>query len=179
MPRRRQQESIERDARALDLHCQGMTYQQIATALGWKGSGTAFHAVKRGIADRQRNALAQVDHFTLAVERIQDGLRKCQEIIETEHFAVAPGGKIATIWDSGSQMEVPVLDDGPKQRAITEMRHLNDQLIRLQGLNAPTKQRVEVVTQDVVNDEIARLVNEVRELANASETAGPGIPVEP
>jgi hypothetical protein len=157
--RRRTLEQTRKDAEALNLHCQGKSYQAIADALGWKGKGTAFHAVKRALADLQREPLEQFDHFTAAIERIHAGLRECQQIIETPHYLAAPGGKLATAPDG-----TLVLDDGPKQRAITEMRHLNDQLIMLMDLKPATKSRVEVVTEDVVDREIAKLAEE---LANA------------
>jgi|SRR5581483_1204617 len=170
--RRRTLEQVGRDAEALALHCQGKTYRQIATALGWKNQASAFQAVKRAIADRQRDKLEQVDHFTLAIARIEAGLRTCQEIIDTPHFLAAPGGKIATVWDAELERDVPVLDDGPKQRAITEMRHLNDQLILLMDLKPPSKQRIEVVTEDVVNREIEKLT---KEIADAGGAPGPGV----
>lgn len=177
--RRRTLEQMDKDARALALYCQGMNYTEIAREIGWKTRAVALQAVRRAIADRQKDAFGQADEFTAAVTRIQAGIRRCQEIIDTPHFLATPGGKIATVWDVELEQDVPVLDDGPKQRAITEMRHLNDQLITLMDLKPASKQRVEVVTQDVVNDEIARLAKEVGELANARETAGSGIPREP
>ena len=164
--RRRTLEQIDKDAAALALYCQGKSYPEIATALGWKTRAGAFNAVKRAIADRQQDKLEQVDHFTLAVERIQRGIAACQEIIDTPHFLAAPGGKIATVWDADKQCDVPVLDDGPKQRALTEQRHLNDQLILLMDLKPATKSRVQIVPESVVDQEIAQLS---KELADAQK----------
>lgn len=170
--RRRTVEQMKKDAEALRLFCQGKSYQEIADTLGWKGKGTAYAAVRRATSEIQRDSLEQVDHFTAAVERIHTGLRRCQEIIDTPHYLAAPGGKLATAPDGSL-----VLDDGPKQRAITEMRHLNDQLIVLMDLRPAAKSRVEVVTQDVVNQEIEKLAKEVADLAG--NAPGPGIVREP
>ena len=171
--RRRTLEQIDKDAKALALHCQGKSNDEIAAALGWKNRSTAFNAVKRAIADRQKDKLEQIDHFTLAVERIQRGIAACQQIIDTPHYLAAPGGKIATIWDAEKQCDVPVLDSGPKQRALTEQRHLNDQLILLMDLKPATKSRVEVVTEDVVDREIKKLADE---LAQAQKNAASTVP---
>ena len=154
--RRRSIAQIEKDAKALALHCQGFGYVEIADKLGWKSRASAFEAVRRAIGDRQKDAFGQADEFTAAVNRIHMGLRRCQEIIDTPHFLAAPGGKLAADEDGNL-----VLDDGPKQRAITEMRHLNDQLITLMDLKPASKQRVEVVTDDVVQREIDQLTKEL------------------
>src|SRR5438552_7621359 len=94
--RRRTLAQMDKDAQALALFCQGKMYRQIAQELGWKTPSAAFGAVKRGIADRQKDKLEQVDHFTLAVARIQKGIAECQEIIDTDHYLAAPGGKLVT-----------------------------------------------------------------------------------
>lgn len=163
--RRRTLEQIDKDARALALHCQGKTYLEIGRELG-TGAAAAHGMVKRAIRDRQQDQFDQADEFTAAVARIQQGLKTCQEIIDTPHYLAAPGGKLAT----GPDGEL-VLDDGPKQRAITEMRHLNDQLIMLMDLKPASKQRVTVVTEDVVDAEIKRLSEEI---ARAGEASRPG-----
>jgi hypothetical protein len=172
MARRRSPEAITNDATALALHCQGVTYQEIATRLGWKSKSYAHSAVKRGIADRQKDAFQQVEEFALAVARIQAGMRACQQIIDTPHYAVTNSGKVATVWvagEDGQSREVPVLDDGPKQRAITEMRHLNDVLIMIMDLKPASKQRIQVVTEDVVDAEIRKLADEVARAQGAKK----------
>lgn len=164
--RRRTLEQIDKDARALALHCQGKTYRQISLEMG-VNTASAFNAVKRAIADRQKNQFQQADEFTAAVARIQQGLLRCQEIIDGKHFLAAPGGKLVIDPTTGE----PCLDSAPKQRAITEMRHLNDQLIMLMDLKPASKQRIQVVTEDVVDAEIRKLSEEI---ANAGATPGPG-----
>jgi len=52
-----------------------------------------------------------------------------------------------------------VEDYGPKQRAITEMRHLDEQMLRLLGVFP--RQRVEVVTGETVDREIAKSAQEL------------------
>jgi hypothetical protein len=43
--------AAEKDAKALGLHGQGMTYQQIADEMGMRSKGSAYLAVQRAIAD--------------------------------------------------------------------------------------------------------------------------------
>lgn len=171
--RRRTLEQMDKDARALALYCQGKIYLEIGRELGVNKSA-AFQMVKRAIADRQKDQFSQADEFAAAVARIQQGLRRCQEIIDSPHYLAAPGGKLATTPDGEL-----VLDDGPKQRAITEMRHLNDQLIMLMDLKPASKQRIEVVTQDVVDKQIAEELEAIRKLADGGQAAYPGVVREP
>jgi hypothetical protein len=161
---------MDKDAAALALYCQGKMYRQIAIELGWKNQSSAFAAVKRALADRQRDKLEQVDHFAAAVQRVQAGIAACQEIIDAPHYLAAPGGKLATAPDGSL-----VLDDGPKQRALTEQRHLNDQLIMLMDLKPASKQRVEVVTEAVVDREIEKLAKELAE-AGKNQPVPPEVP---
>jgi hypothetical protein len=172
MPRRRTLAAMDRDAAALALYCQGKTYRQISQELGWKSVKSSYEGVKRALADRQRDKLEQVDHFAAAVERIQTALQRCQEIIDGRHFLAAPGGKLVMDPRTGE----PCLDSAPKQRAITEMRHLNDQLIMLMDLKPATKQRVEIVPQSVVDKEIEQLS---KEMADGGAAPGPGVLREP
>lgn len=153
---RRTRDQISKDARALDLYCQGKTYQQVADIIGWKSAATALMACKRAIADRQVPELDQIDNYAVATELLKSRIAGCQEIIDRTHYVVSNTGKLVT----GPDGE-PLVDTGPKLRAITEQRHLQAELNKLQGNYAPTKVRQEVVTEDVVDREIAKLAKEL------------------
>jgi hypothetical protein len=170
--RRRTRASMDRDALALDLWLQGMKYEDICTKVDppWKNRTSAFDAVRRALADRQRTQMEAVDNFTAAVADCQRMIQACQKVIDGPPPVVTATGKVATDPDTGEVIR----DVGAVQRAIDQQRKLREHLDRLQGNFAPTKQRVEVVTEDVVDAEIAKLA---KELADAGRS--PGIPELP
>lgn len=168
--RRRTAEQMDRDARALAMHCEGKGYPEIAEKCGWKNRVSAYEAVRRALMDRQRTSFEQIDQFALAVARVQKAIAACQKIIDGQHFVVSATGKVATDPATGE----PVLDPGPAQRALTEQRHLFAELNKLEGNYAPTKQRVEVVTDDVVQREIDQLTKELAKSQTDRSEAHPG-----
>ena len=156
--RRRTIEQMDKDAKALALYCQGKIYREICEELGWRSISRAHDAVKRAIADRQKDAFGQTEDFTLAVARIQRTIAYHENVIATPHYVVAAAtGKVALDPDTGEKM----LDPGPGQRSAAALERLFDQLNKLQGNYAPTKSRQEVVTEDVVDAEIKKLADEV------------------
>lgn len=163
--RRRTVEQMDRDAKALALYCDGKSYPQIAEACGWKNRASAFEAVKRAAADRAKMALDGEDTYQALIAQIHADIARCTDIINRDHVSVTASGKVATMRDPDTGLDVPVLDDGPKLRAITELRHLRDQLIMLKDLKPAAKTRVEVVTDDVVQREIDQLTKELAKAA--------------
>ncbi len=177
--RRRTIAQVEKDAKAAGFFRQGMSYRDIAEAMGFKSKASAYNAVKRAIADITNDHFDAKEALHLMLERIQDRRRICQEIIETPHYLAAPGGKIATAVDPKTGGEFLVLDDGPKQRALAELRHLDDQEDRLLGLAAPARRQVDVVTQSTVDKQIEEELKALKELADAGGAPGPGVIREP
>jgi hypothetical protein len=173
---RRTREQIDKDHRALDLHCQGKTNRQIAEIIGWKSASTATMAVQRALRDKRCGDLDAVDNFALAIERIQQDIAEQQKIIDTPHYTVSTTGKLVPDPKTGE----PMLDSAPKARALEAKMKLYDQLNKLQGNYAPAKIRQEVVTQDAVDQQIQAELEEIRRLAaDAGETPGSGVPREP
>lgn len=164
--RRRTLEQKEKDARALALYCQGKHYQQIADMLGWKSASTALQAVKRAIADRQKDAFGQTEDFVLAVARIQRTIAYHEGVIAQTHYVVASAtGKVARDEETGEKL----IDPAPGQRSAAALERLFDQLNKLQGTYAPTKSRQEIVPEDVVDQEIARLAKKLAEKGKNTE----------
>lgn len=162
--KRRTREQIDKDNRALDLWCQGMKHREIAAIIGWKSSTTSVMAVQRALADRRAGEMDQIDNFSVAVERIQADIAEQQKIIDTTWYVTSVTGKVAVDLDTGEK----IIDPGPKQRALDAKLKLYDQLNKLQGNYAPSKQRVEVVTDDVVQREIDQLAKEIAEAGNGT-----------
>jgi hypothetical protein len=170
---RRTRAQIDKDHRALDLYCQGKKNREIAAIIGWKSDSTAIMAVQRALRDRRAGELDAIDNFALATERIQQDIAEQQKIIDTPHFVVSTTGKLVMDPETGE----PMLDDGPKARALDAKMKLYDQLNKLQGNYAPAKVRQEIIEQSTVDAEIAHLAEEVNRLAQ--ETPGPGVIREP
>lgn len=156
--RRRTLAQMDKDAQALALFCQGKQYRQISVELGWKSASTAFDAVRRALADRQKNAFDGTGDFALAVARVQRAIAYHEQVIATPHYVVSNTGRLVTGPDGK-----PLLDSAPGQRSAAELRHLYAELNKLQGTYAPTKVRQEVVTDDVVQREIDQLAAEIAE----------------
>lgn len=165
---RRTREQIDKDARALDLYCQAKTYQQIADIIGWKSHATAVMAVQRAISDRRVGELDQVDNFAVALESVNRAIAYHEQVMATKHYVTSTTGKLV-LGPDGS----PLLDPAPGQRSAAELRHLYDQRNRLLGNYAPAKVRQEIVPEDVVDQEIARLAKKLSEAGRNT-----GVPAE-
>lgn len=163
--RRRTREQIDKDNRALELYLEGKTYRQISDdpQLNWKSHTTAVMAVQRALSDRRVGELDQIDNFAVAVEGIQRLIAYHEGVIATPHYTVSTTGKLVLGPDGQ-----PLLDSAPGQRSGAELRHLRAELNKLQGNYAPSKQRVEVVTDDVVQKEIDQLAKEIAEAGKGS-----------
>jgi len=106
MPRRRSTETMERDARALDLKHRGLSYRQIAGELGLS-SASAHDAVRRAIADGYR--LSREEDKRVEEERLDGLLRTSGRVMATRHYKVTASGKVAL----HPETEAPLVDDEP------------------------------------------------------------------
>lgn len=156
--RRRTLEAMEKDAQAADLYRRGLTYRQIAGQLGWKSPKSAFEAVRRAARDAGRDSLAAAEALTLMLERLQDYRRLVYRVATTKHYVTTQAGRVVEF--NGQ----PLLDDAPVLNAVDRLLRTDDTEAKLLGLYAPAKSRVEVITEDAVDAEIARLAVEVGEL---------------
>lgn len=167
--RRRTLAQIAKDAEAADLYRQGLTYPEIAARMGYRSKSSAYGAVQRAIADLTQDHFAASEALHLMLERIQDRRRRLQHIIDTPHYLAGPGGVVCTMTDPETGEKVLVGDSGPAQRALTELRHLDDQEARLLDLNPPAKARVDVITHEAVEAESKKLVLELVEAGEMTQ----------
>lgn len=164
MPRRRSTVTMERDFRAYDLFRRGLSYRQIGTELGVSHQ-SAFEAVRRAARDAAGDPLVAAEAHTLMLERLQDYRRQAWRVLTARHYVTTQAGEVATGPDGA-----PLLDDDPVLRALDRLLKIEDHEARLRGLYAPAKSRVEVITEDVVDAEIARLTAEHGQLDAAPGT---------
>jgi hypothetical protein len=171
MARSRSTETRIRDAHALELRRQGLTYDQIAQVIahemaeesavtgeqprGYTGVA-AHHAVKRALRDSYRE---QVNDATqLELERLDELIRQTIKILGARHYAFsAATGRIATMPD-GSLMQ----DYGPKLQAIQVLKGLSESRRKLLGLDAPQRRVVEIITEDMVDGMIAAAQEDIK-----------------
>ncbi|HEX3962160.1 MAG TPA: hypothetical protein VHZ03_36950 [Trebonia sp.] len=167
---RRTRESAARDMRAAELHGQGWTYQRIAGELGFAGSGKACEAVQRAFASIPIEGAEQAKRQDL--ERLDRLIEKNWEALERPHVAVSNGrvvrrfvgieidaDGIERLDADGKTIPVfkDVLDDGPVAVHSTVILRLIEKRSKIFGYDAPVQSRVEVITSDAVEANIARL----------------------
>lgn len=169
--------SVKRDAEAAALRARGYSFQRIADELGFASKGKAHDAVMRAYADipgEDAKAAKQLDF-----DRIDRLIEQAWDIMLRPHVAVSQGRVVGKqvgwqrdpeteeVLRDGDGAPIPlyedVMDDGPATAAIREIRALVERRAKMIGYDAPTQSRIEVITDDVVNAEIARLAAELGE----------------
>jgi hypothetical protein len=166
MPRRRSAETIERDGRAYDLFRRGLSYRQIGAELGISHQ-SAYDAVRRAAKEAAVDPFEAAEARQAALDRLQDYRRSMQRILAARHYQATQGGKIVTGPDGQ-----PLTDTGPWVSAMGQLRWIEQEDNRLRDLYPAAKTRVEVITEDAVDAECARLVQEIREREAAAVDSG-------
>ncbi len=177
--------TAQRDADAAALRAKGWTLQRIANELGFGSPGAVHDAIGRAFQSVATEDVAEAKRLDL--ERIDRLITIAWEVLEAENLAISGGrvvarcvgierdedgqivrdehGKPVRIWQD-------VLDTGPALNAIDRIRSLMERRARMLGYDAPVQTRVEVITSDVIEAEIARLEGQLA----AAETADrPGV----
>lgn len=161
---------MEKDAQAYDLFRRGLSYRQIATQMELRSPSTAFEAVRRAARDNAADPLEQAEARQAFYDRLQDYRRAAQRVLSTRHYvASAQSGKLVLGPDGA-----PLLDDDPVLRALDRLVKIDDMELRLRDLYPAAKSRVEVITEDALDAEMAEIarkiaLNDARE-ARAADT---------
>jgi hypothetical protein len=142
-------ETAERDAKACRLRVQGLSYDQIAQALGFRDRSGARRAVQRALTATVREDAEEL--VALEAERLDDLTRHLQRVITTRHYQATASGNLARDPDTGDL----VSDYGPVIAAARELRQVSESRRRLLGLDAPAKHRLDVIPNDVIQAQIA------------------------
>lgn len=181
---RRTRESAARDMRAAELHGQGWTYQRIADELGMAGSGKACEAVQRAFASIPIEGAEEAKRQDL--ERLDRLIEKNWAAMERPHVAVSNGRVVRRFVDlerdedgierldaDGKTIPVfeDVMDDGPVAAHSTVILRLIEKRAKIFGYDAPVQSRVEVITPEAIEANIARLESELA--ANDPAHTGP------
>ena len=156
VPARRSAEAIEKDARAYDLFRRGLSYRQIAAEMDWKSQKSAFEAVRRAARDNASDPLVEAEARQALLDRLQDYRRSAQRVLTARHYLVSDGRLVR-----GPDGTTPLLDDDPVLKALDRLLKIEDTEARLSGLYAPAKARVEVITEDAVDAEMAEIARQI------------------
>ncbi len=167
-------ESRRRDHKAAELRGQGWSYDRIAAELRFASRGHAHDAVMRAFAEIPSEESAHSK--ALDLERIDRLIEQAWQIMLRDHVTVSQGRGVGKQigWQRDDAGEIlrdgegapiglyeDILDDGPALAAIREIRALIEHRTKIFGYAAPARSRVEVITEDVVDAEIAALTAEM------------------
>ena len=139
-------DTAERDAEACRLRRDGCTYDHIARELGYADRGEAHKAVQRALVAIVQEAAEEVRAVEL--DRLDMLWRAGLKVLRAKHVTVQ-NGKVVML--DGE----PLSDDAPVLNAIDRLLRIMERRAKLLGLDAP--KRVEVLTMDIIDAEIARL----------------------
>jgi hypothetical protein len=165
MPRRRSAETMERDAEALALFRDGLSYRQIAGKLGWRNQASAFQAVRRAIADH--HLLSSPEKRGLEEERLDSLVRLFDRVARSEHLAFSSSGSVVLHPETGT----PLIDDAPVVQAGLALLRVSESRRKLRGLDAP--RQVEVRTIDEIDARLLRLADEMDAVDAGAEAGVP------
>lgn len=152
MARRRTPDQVEQDNRAVELRRRHLTFDQIAAELGLPGRSSAYNAVKRGLADTVQESNDEVRQQES--DRLDELARRALRVIVTPHYKVS-GKEVVRDPQTGK----PLIDDQPVLNGINTLLKIMERRADLLGLNAP--KQLEVITTGMIDNEIARLSNEL------------------
>lgn len=150
--RRRSFAVMERDHQAADLYRRGLSFRQISSQMGWKSPQSALDAVRRAARDAVQDPLAAEEALALMLERLQDYRRIATRVAAGKHYITTQSGGLAKDPDGK-----PLPDPVPVLAALDRLAKFDEIEAKLRGLWAPAKARIEVITEDVVDREIAKL----------------------
>ena len=151
--RRRSIAQQVKDAAAAELHLMGYEVRDIAVKMGYKGPGGAWGAIQRGLKDQGAFKLTREETRIWVDALLRLLIRKQFEIVEKEHLLATPSGRVVLDPRTGE----PALDDGPRHRAMVEIRQLAIQVAMLGDIKPPSRRSVETITRDVIEAKIEEL----------------------
>lgn len=139
--------TAEQDSRAAHMRAEGRTYRAIAAELG-VSVGTAYAAVQRAIAAVPVEAVGELRAVECA--RLDAVIAKLWDVVHAEHPLISNGRRFDDVEDAG-----PVIS------ALAGIVRASESKRKLLGLDAPARQTITVVNEDVVDAEIRRLEAEM------------------
>jgi hypothetical protein len=148
-------EERNKEALALQMRLAGRSYQAIANALGYADHSGAYRAVERALV---RVTAEPADELRkIELERLDQLYRWTMEEATTDHLHFYQG------------VPTGFLDSAPRLKAMELALRIMERRSKLLGLDAPARQRIEVLSEDVVDAEIKRLTAEMEQANSQAE----------
>lgn len=163
-------DSAARDMRAAELHGQGWTHERIAAELGFGSRGRVSEAIDRAFSQIATPGAAEAKR--LDMERLDRLIEKNWAALERQHFAVSNGrvvrrfvglerdeDGIERLDADGKTIPVfeDVQDDAPIAMHTVTILRLIERRAKMYSYDEPVRSRVEVITSDIVEANIAEL----------------------
>lgn len=146
----------ERQERARLLHLEGQSYQKIADTLGYATSTAAYRASNK--ATLREPVLHKNDRIQEEDDRITWLIAKAVEILYDHHYIIEGRDAIVVKHpETGRYLD----DIKPKLEALKLIQALSRDRRRLLGLDVPLRKQIEVLTEDRISVEIAKLEAEM------------------
>jgi hypothetical protein len=166
--------SARRDHKAAELHGQGWSYARIAAELGYASKGKAHEAVMRAFTEIPTEEASHARQLDL--DRLDRLIEQAWKVMLTPHLTVNNGKVIRHFVgierdeDGIERLDLDgkpipvfedVMDDGPVLAAVNTIKGLLERRARIFGYDAPAKSRVEVITADMIESQIADLESQL------------------
>lgn len=171
MPASRAQraKTAERRSKAVAMRLAGADFDTIARELEYSDRAAAHKDITRAMEAAVATERATVEVYRQEeLQRLDLLLVEAWTVLKRQHVTVSHG---RIIRDEAT--DEPLLDDGPVLAAIDRILKIQERRSKFLGLDAPTK--VEAITIDSIDAEIARLAAEL-EADQADEAAGASTP---
>lgn len=153
--------SLDRDAKAVQMHAMRYSYREISEALGYGGPGNAHRAVKR--AHERILKPAVLTHVATSLAELDAIVVRLIGIMHRRHVVVNRGEIVTD--ESGN----PLIDSGPELAALAQWRQATESRRKLLGLDAAVKIDVNVDGMSDVDAAIATLVQQMERNSKIQE----------
>lgn len=140
-------EAALRDAQAVALRRDGVSYANIAAELGYPSAGNAYNGIQRALLSIVKEAGEEL--VQLELERLDMMWRTVLKVLRRKHLTVQNGRVVTT--DDGE----PVIDDAPVLAAVDRLLRIMERRAAYTGVDKAKK--VEIITMDMIDAEIMRL----------------------
>ena len=134
-------ENVERDHRAAEMRARGMTYEQIAQAMGIKSRQGAWEMVHRALSEVPKESTERL--LALELAKLDHMERQVHAVLARKHLQIAASGRVVLF--NGE----PVEDDEVAMKAVDRLLKISQRRARLLGLEAPTRVNLGVNEEQV------------------------------
>jgi hypothetical protein len=141
----------EKDYKALDMVRRGFSYRQVAAEIGWASPQSVGNAVKRAL--KELHAVDADELVKIMRGRLDDYRRQAWRVLSAKHYVTTQSGSLVR----HPETRQPLLDDGPVLQALDRLLKYDVEERKMLGVDAPTRSRVEVITESDVDAAIREL----------------------